>query len=63
MDEFLVKDYSNVSKKDTENKDFSKVEYHVVTFKEMLEWLDKAKNDSALQISVYEIGDCLLDWS
>ena len=39
-----------------------KVKIYRVNEKELFEWLDRAK-DQELLISVYKLGECILDWS
>lgn len=43
-------------------EDFEEPTVEQVTDKELFKLLDKAR-DGNLKIAVYEIGDCLLDWS
>lgn len=57
MDQFLVKDYSKCI------GDSSKIEYRVLNLKDLFILLEEVKDSTTLKISVYEIGDCLLDWS
>jgi len=61
--EFLIKDYSEVTRGMLDNKDYSKLKLYIVDLRGMLDWLDKARMDSEVSISVFQLGDCLLDWS
>lgn len=56
MSEFIIYDYT-----DCENPDNCKI--RAVSLKELFDELDKARKDVAIEIAVYEVGDCLLDWS
>lgn len=53
MKEYLVKDFSFLGT----------VTYKIVNEKGLFELLDMARNDPGMKISIYELGDCVLDWS
>ena len=54
MKEFVILDFG---------KGITEVEARVVDAKELLELLDVARRDEDVKICVYELGECLLDWS
>ena len=56
MKEFIIYDHTNCENVDDR-------EIRVVSLRELLDELTKAKEDDTIKIAVYEIGDCLLDWS
>lgn len=55
--EFLVYDYING------DKDLDDYKVRVVSLKRLFDEIDKARKDDKIKIAVYEIGDCLIDWS
>lgn len=64
MDErFLVTDYSNCSDGEISHHDLRNLKYHPFNSAEdLLMFLSKAK-ESNMEICVYKLSDCLLDWS
>lgn len=56
MSEFIIYDYTGCK-----NPDDGTVQ--VVSLKELFDALDAAKKDDTIKIAVYEIGDCVLNWS
>lgn len=59
MEEFLIKDYTGI---DIDKRESSEVS--IVDEKRLWEILQKAKSlDGFPQISVYKLGECVLDWS
>ena len=54
--EFLIVDHTNKGKDE-------EPALHLVSLKELWDELDKAREDGNVLIAVYEIGDCVLDWS
>ncbi len=58
MFEYLVRDYTNYIDSRPET-----VELRQVGLKELLEEIDKAHKDDTIRITVYEIHECILDWS
>jgi hypothetical protein len=60
--QYLVIDYSLVTKEDEKRQDFSKKKCYVVNEAQLFELLNKGK-DNPPQIAVYKLGDCIIDWS
>lgn len=58
MLEYLIRDYTNY----VENQPDT-VELREVGLKELLEEIDRAHKDDTIKIAVYEIHECVLDWS
>ena len=59
---YLIKDYTEVTELESKRADFHNLKISVVSENELWAVLDTAKTDK-LQIAVYEVGKCLLDWS
>ena len=61
VDTWLVKDFSNWNNNNPKKED---IKMHIIENEdELFGWLDRAKNDPTLLISIYELGKCVLDWS
>lgn len=58
MTKFVVFDYTKCEAGHLGNR-----EVRIASLKELGEELDKAKADDEIRIAIYEIGDCLIDWS
>jgi len=56
MKEYLVVDYSNVTDPKSEKPSYIRF----IGFSDLLNYLDTNRDK---QIAVFEIGNCLLDWS
>ena len=57
MEHFLVKDYRN------RKKSSDKPKLEILDTEKLLNLLDKLRREDTPGISVYRIGECLLDWS
>lgn len=60
--DYLIVDYSLVTKEDEGRNDFSKRKFYVLTEDELFKLIDKSKGDCP-EIVVFKIGDCVIDWS
>ena len=58
MTTYLVCDYTK-----TENGEDGKRKLYELSAKDLLELLERCRWDESKKVAVYEIGDCLLDWS
>jgi hypothetical protein len=58
MEEYLLKDWKEVTKEDIECHDLSKLKIRIITETEMWELLQNKEKG----ISIYKIGNCLIDW-
>lgn len=61
MNEYLIKDYTGIDDVRLENP-----RIFIVNEKELFELLQKIRNEDDekyTKISVFKIGDCVLDWS
>jgi len=47
----------------TKSDDYKKYDVYIIEQKELFELLNRAREDSKIKISVYELGQHLLDWS
>jgi len=53
---WLLRDYTGTT-------DVQNPKLKIVTSRELLELLDEAYRGEEIKIAVYELGDCVLDWS
>ncbi len=58
MSMFVIYDYTNCK-----DPNRTEPEVQIATLKELFDEIDAARKDDEVKIAVYEIGDCLLDWS
>ena len=56
MLKFLIYDYTDCD--DPEDR-----KMRIVSLEELFNEIDAARKNVAIEIAVYEIGDCVLDWS
>ena len=59
MNQYLIKDFSEMKK----TNDHDDIKYRVVNEDELWSILQDAKDNKNLLISVYRLGECVLDWS
>lgn len=56
MADYIIRDYTDCKDSDYKIRTVSSLE-------ELFDELNRAKEDEKIKIAIYEIGDCLLDWS
>jgi hypothetical protein len=62
--EYLIIDYSDVTKEDSKNQDFSKRKCYILSESELFDLLNKSKEDGEFpDIAIYKLGDCIIDWT
>ena len=61
MTEYIIFDFTN-TQRDTLNKVIGEPTIKRVTESSIWDELDRIKNDER-EVSIYELGKCLLDWS